>query len=89
MAKDLHFGPTFQKVPGGLRFVAQLHFNKPQVFLRESRFFPGSPSKQVILVQSFSNCCVIKLNILHAKQDLKSLKYSFFFCCISLSPSMV
>ncbi|MEE6525370.1 hypothetical protein FKM82_025322 [Ascaphus truei] len=68
MAKHLHFGLVCPKdiVPEVLWFV-QMQLCKPKpcchVLFREKRLSPGNPSKQTILVQSFSNCTVMNFNI--------------------------
>ncbi|MEE6520624.1 hypothetical protein FKM82_018546 [Ascaphus truei] len=73
MAKRLQFGLVCPKdiVPEVLCFVQmQLGKTKPccHVLFREKRLSPGNPSKQTILVQSFSNsfsnCTVRNFNML-------------------------
>ncbi|MEE6527760.1 hypothetical protein FKM82_029362 [Ascaphus truei] len=68
MTKHLHFGLVCPKdiVPEVLWFVQmQLCKHKPccHFLFREKRLSPGNPSKQTILVQSFSHCTVMNFNI--------------------------
>lgn len=69
MAEHLHFGLIFLNavVPEVLWFV-QLQLFKPRlcchVLFKQKKLSPGNPVKQATLAQLFSNCTVMKVNML-------------------------
>jgi len=87
-AKHLHFGIIFPK-----DIVPEVVVCSPKLccrfLFREKKLSPGSPSKQAILVQPYSNCTVMNFNFLtcsprHVTSEVHLLGLQFFWTLHSL-----